>query len=249
MKNKIILHIPHSSLKLPKDFYKDKFISKQEIDQFNYEMCDFSIDKIFSNNRFKTITAPLSRIYCDVEKFADDNLEEYSKFGLGVIYTKTNNGKLFFNPSDKYKLEVLDKYYVKFHTLLNNEVLKHINKQNVILIDCHSFSQKTIMDNNKKANLPDVCIGVNNTYVSKNLTKTVYDYFSNLGYKTQINYPYSGAMIPHYFFKNASSKLFTIMVEINKNLYMENDKTNKYKIKTLNKQINALLSNLENIEL
>lgn len=93
--NNIILHIPHSSLKIPNWYYKlvnDKNIVKS----FNTIITDLKTDLLFGKNKFKKVVFPYSRVFCDVEKFADDSKEIMSKFGMGYIYTKTHLGNQFF---------------------------------------------------------------------------------------------------------------------------------------------------------
>ena len=87
MKNKIILNISHSSLKLPKEFVKQKkFLSSSEIQNFNKQMTDLFTDELFFCKNHRHIKAKYSRIACDVEKFVDEKLEVMAKFGLGVFY-------------------------------------------------------------------------------------------------------------------------------------------------------------------
>lgn len=222
MKNLVLLHIPHSSLKLTKEFKQlEKCISRDEINDFNFAMIDLYTDKLFSSNRYKHIKAKYSRICCDMEKFSNDNEEEMSKYGMGVVYTKTNQSKNLINPNDKYKKSILNKYYFPYHNKLNNLVNSALRtNKKTILIDCHSFSKEIIM-NGKISNLPDICIGYNDYFEKdEQLLKITLNYFSNLGYNIVVNYPYSGAMIPNCLMKNRNKNFASIMIEINKNLYM-----------------------------
>lgn len=252
MKKKIILHIPHSSLKLPRVFKQNKFeLHQNQIDEFNFAITDLYTDKLFSCNKFKTVKFKYSRIFCDVEKFADDNKESMSKYGMGVVYTKTNKQQKFFNPTLEYKQTVINKIYYPYHKKLTKIVKNSIRKNETILVDCHSFSKDIIMGGNT-TNLPDICIGINN---DKNyaLVEYIKEYFYNLGYKVAINFPYSGTMYPNNI-NDKNNNLFCVMIEINRNLYL-ND-CNKYKnfknnidlqkFKLLKKQIFNLLKILKN---
>ena len=57
------------------------------------------------------IVAPFSRIFCDVERFADDELEEMSKFEMGVLYEKFDSGNLLRIFSPELKQDVLKNFY------------------------------------------------------------------------------------------------------------------------------------------
>ena len=119
MKNKLLLHIPHNSTRLPKKFFKQQIlIDKGELRLFNLTMTDLYTKGLFSC-KCKKIVAPYSRIFCDVEKFADDEKEVMSKYGMGVLYTKTNMGKDFIRFDDNYKKNVINSYYNILHKRLD----------------------------------------------------------------------------------------------------------------------------------
>ena len=86
-KLKVLLHIPHTSLRVPKIFYNGLKISKYEFRKYNLKMSDIDIDYLFSDIKGKRIKAKYSRMFCDVEKFKDDTKEFMYKYGQGVIYT------------------------------------------------------------------------------------------------------------------------------------------------------------------
>lgn len=251
MKNKIILNIPHSSTKLTKE-YKNikKYIHYDEINTFNFTFSDLFTDKLFSYKKYSHIKAKYSRICVDVEKFVDDNLEIMAKYGLGVIYSKNLNSNKILDITNSYRNLVLNKYYYTYHNKLDNTIKSLLNKNSkVILIDCHSFCDEIILDKNLKTDLPDICIGVDNDlYNNKNLTDYVFNYFKNLGYNVKINYPYYGTMIPNYLFKENNNNFFSLMIEINRNIYLENFKKNK-NFKVLKNQISTLLNNLKTLTL
>ena len=46
-------------------------------------MSDFKVDKLFENIDAEKVKCKYSRLYCDVERFKDDELEEMSKYGQG----------------------------------------------------------------------------------------------------------------------------------------------------------------------
>ena len=248
MKNKIILHIPHNSTRIPAIFYKQNLLlSKQEIKSFNLTMSDIYTKNLFKCRRCKRIIAPYSRIFCDIEKFTDDSMEEMSKFGMGTIYTKTNLGKEFINVDKNYREKVIKTYYNVVHRKLDKVASQLIKTSNVILVDCHSFSKSTAEIFGNAENLPDICLGVNDSY-NQTLLKFVKTYFQNLGYSVSVNFPYKGAMLPDAFLNKNTPNFFSIMIEINRNLYLENFKKNSH-FKTIQKQIKRLLILLKTLNL
>lgn len=228
MKYKIVLHIPHSSLKLTKEFLSTKkLLTKEEIRKFNLQMADLYTDKLFKAFNCKQIKARYSRICCDVEKFSDDKKEGMSKYGLGVIYSKNIDGKDLIYIDENYRRKVLKKYYFPYHSKLNKKIITLLKKHNVILIDCHSFSKEIVKSVNLE-NIPDICIGHNeNLYFNNKLLDFSINYFSKLGYKVTVNYPYSGSMVPNALMENEYKNFSSLMIEINRELYMERYKKSK----------------------
>jgi N-formylglutamate amidohydrolase len=243
--NNIILNIPHASTKLPQVFFRNIIIEKDKVQNFNNAITDLYIDKLFMCNRQKCIKAKYSRIFCDVEKFADDKKEIMSRYGMGAIYSHTNKGEKFINLGVEYKNNILQNYYFRYHKKLDNLVENQLTKNQVVLIDCHSFSKEIIMQEDKRVNLPDICIGFDNMYYSEQLVNFIKLYFTNLGYSVNFNYPYEGTMIPNKFYGKKIKNLYCVMIEINKRIYLDEfNKKNKnyYKLK---KQIRCLLEILK----
>lgn len=55
---------------------------------------------------------------------------------------------------------MLNKYYFPYHRAFNEMVCRELKRGiKVILVDCHSFSREIIMDESKRINLPDICLG------------------------------------------------------------------------------------------
>lgn len=244
----IILHIPHSSTMLPHFFYKKTCANKNIIKKFNYNITDLYTNELFGKNKYKKIIFKYSRIFCDVEKFADDDKEIMSSFGMGYVYTSTNLGVEFLKPTKDYKEKIFKKYYTKHHRKLDNIVGKSLKKQKTILIDCHSFSKDIIMFKEKKQNLPDICLGFEEIYYNEKIINFIKSFFEKLGYKVQLNYPYSGAIIPNKFLNKINTNLFCVMIEVNKNIYLNKNNTKNNNFEKLTQQIQSLLTELKNLK-
>lgn len=239
--NKIILHIPHSSKIIPDCFWNNVCCPQEIIKKFVDAITDIETDVLFTNNKYDKIVFPYSRVFCDVEKFADDKLEPMSKFGMGVVYSKTNLGLSFREYNKNYRDMVLSEYYAPYHKSLDCKFAESLKKHEyVVLIDCHSFSQDIIMVKKNQKDLPEICIGFNGT--KDDLAELCINFFENLGYQVKSNYPYEGTMIPNLFINEPTPKLKSVMIEINKELYMK-DTTEFNRVQ---KDINELLCVIEN---
>lgn len=242
--NKIVLHIPHSSEKLPPDFFERVTIDEQEVREFCHIIADNKTQELFGNNDYEKIVFDWSRIYCDVEKFIDPQKEIMSKFGMGVVYTKTNEGKTFLNPTKQYTQKIIKEHYLPHHQQLDMAVKRLLKTNKVILVDCHSFCRDIIMFKDKRQDLPDICIGFNEPSPTK-VAEVAIKHFKDLGYKVKENYPYCGSMVPDALIEHPNNNFYSIMIEINKEMYLDNPA----KFEELQKQANSLFHKLELLEI
>lgn len=236
MKNKCLLvHIPHASLRIP-EICKKRLI--KDVSYENVFVSDYLVDKLVSK-RIKYIKFRYSRMFCDVERFNNDK-EVMNNYGMGVVYTKDSNGEDFIVLDEEYKNNIISNYYNKHHDTLNKEVSNIINMCNrCVLVDLHSFSELFIKKVFDKDDAPDICIGVENKYTSKLLVEQTINHFKKYNYSVKINYPYEGSIIPNKYFDVYDERLDTIMIELNKKIYLNNNnKLDKKKFNKLKRCIN-----------
>ena len=215
--NKYIIHIPHASLEVPKSFKNKLTINYSEFQKENKFISDYRIDEFVPKNFSNIVKFNYSRMYCDVERYLDDQLEEMSKYGMGVLYTKDSNGREFIKFDNKYKQYVIDKYYKKHHKNLDLMVELVLKKyKECFIIDLHSFSDEFVYKMFNKKNNPDICIGINKSNYDIDLLEKTINHFSSFGYSVMINYPYSGSII-----SNKYPKVKSIMIEVNKRVYSD----------------------------
>lgn len=237
LKEEVILHIPHSSTIIPS--YDDYIVDINVINKELIKLTDWYTDIIFNIKDVEQLIFPYSRIFCDVERFDDEN-EVMFKFGRGFYYTKCDNGEELRNENSKIK--VWDDYYLKHHKLLEEKSDEIIEKYGrCIIIDCHSFSEipfetDLIKDNNRF----DICIGTDEYHTPQWLLDKIKNNFIDNGYTVSVNNPYSGTMIPlkHY---NKDKNLLSIMIEVNRRIYLNEDLS----IKTIEvDKLNKIITNL-----
>ena len=181
----------------------------------NIFICDYLVDKFIPNNFNNIIKFKYSRMFCDVERYLDESKEEMSRYGMGVLYTKDSNSKVFVNRQKDEKLTI--DLYKKHHEELDNMVERILSKyNNCFIIDLHSFSDEFVYKMFNKKNNPDICIGINNNYDKELLEKTI-NHFNSYEYSIKINYPYSGSIISNRF-----PEVNSMMIEINKRIYLNN---------------------------
>jgi len=227
----LIFHIPHSKTEIPEK-YKSDYMSVELIDSEIKLLTDFATDEIFNIPDSEKIIFPYSRVFCDVERLDDEN-EIMFQLGRGFYYTKTDCGKLLRETTSK---EIAyEAYYKEHHRLLTNlvaEKLKNIGFATII--DCHSFSDHPFTtDIEQSPNRPDFCLGTDDFHTPDGLVKPFYDFLKEKGYSVEINHPYSGTMVPIEYYK-CNKSVYSLMIEVNRKLYMANDSVNYDKVRILN---------------
>jgi len=216
----LVLHIPHSSTNIP--LFDGYVVGKSILDAETLKLTDWYVDELFYSESDLMIVADFSRILCDVERFADDNEEIMSEFGMGALYERTDNGDLMRKLTTEQKNFILKEYYWKHHERLYNAVENQLKEHsNVLIIDCHSFSDTPFnRDLDKTSIRPDINIGTDEYHTPKSIVDFTTRYFEDNGYSVGIDYPYSGTIVPMNYYKK-DVKVKSIMIEINRKLYLE----------------------------
>lgn len=215
----ILFHIPHASLKIPKVYWDICQKEKNYIEQSNLFLNDYLTNKLIPIHCHK-LMFKYSRIFCDVEKFKDDSKEEMAKKGMGVIYTRDCDN-LIASPNKKYKTKVIKSYYNKHHNKLDKTVTTLLNKyKKCIIIDLHSYSDEMVSKLFNINNNPDICIGTDDYYTNNSLINFTIEHFKEYGYSVELNKPYQGTIIPNKYINKKEHKLQSIMLEVNKRIYL-----------------------------
>lgn len=242
-----VIHIPHSSLYIPEDFKGLFVINEHEIEKEHLKMVDRYTDELFSHSRFQTyIVARVSRLLCDVERFRNDKNEIMSQVGMGTVYTHTCEGKLLKQYSNDDKNKILSLYYDPHHEKLTKLVEKSLSCYNkCLIIDGHSFSSRpSKSDHDQDENRADFCIGTDSYHTPKFLSHTAKNYLEEFGYSVAINAPYAGTMVPMKYYQR-DKRVSSIMIEINRRLYMDEKSGAKIDAFTLiKKRVEALMEKL-----
>ena len=223
----VICNVPHSSTNIPTKFLQDFLLAKKELDYQKKIMADLYTDKIYKDlfSGFGGIVSKVSRIVVDIERFYKDKDEPMSKVGMGVLYTKTSDGRVLRKINQARRKEYLDEIYKPYHFKLNEMVEESLNeKGECLIIDCHSFpSKEREYESDKKINRPDICLGVDDFHTPKKLKTLLKSNFEKAGFTVKYNSPFSGTIVPLNFYKK-DKKVSSIMIEINRKLYMNEDK-------------------------
>jgi N-formylglutamate deformylase len=231
MKSVAILHVPHSSTIIPQEERANIILSEDDLADQILKMTDWYTDELFFqwDGRFEMVRYPVSRFVLDPERFENDESELMVKLGMGVIYTQTSEGKKLRDPvSPETRERMLNQYYRPHHRCLTRAVSSILSKHGKSLVlDCHSFpSAPQPYETDQRKERPDICLGTDPFHTPDWLTESIRSDFLNRGYSVEINRPFSGALVPINFYQKEKA-ISSIMIEVNRGLYLNEDTGNK----------------------
>ena len=235
----IVLHIPHGSKHIPNEYIKYFTLSKKDLEIELLKMTDHFTDELFdvSGDNIHQLKFPISRLLVDVERFEKDELEPMFKVGMGCVYEKTHDGKPLKLVKD-IKDELINKFYKTHHenfTKIVDAKLKQNNK--VLIIDCHSFPKYPLpYELNQAMYRPEICIGTDNFHTSEKLKNLFGQLFEDLNFTAKYNEPFKGSIVPLKFY-NKEKRVQSIMIEVRRDLYMneQSGEKNGYFVEIQNK--------------
>ena len=214
-----IFHIPHSSPDIPDVTHFNQKYLKDEVEL----LTDWKVDEIFKIDGIKKVIANFSRVYCDVERLSDEEEPMFEK-GAGFYYTKTDKGEDLRILDGADKRFVYNRFYIPHHQSLENTVIQTVQEYGYAsIIDCHSFSNAPLeREFNQYPTRPDICLGIDGFHTPDSLTREFVSFFTSQGLSVAINIPYTGTIVPLSLYQK-DTRVKSIMIEINKRLYMNEE--------------------------
>lgn len=218
--NTIVLHIPHASTVIPakEGYTPDPKLVEREVNL----LTDWFTDELFSHPEAVRVVSPFSRVFCDVERFPDDADEVMAQFGMGMLYTSTDDGKELRQVSPELRSHIKQTYYDPHHASFTQVVEEALQeKGEVLILDCHSYRDMPFhRDLIRKQPRPDFNIGTDAYHTSDSLRRFSLDFFTSRGYTILDNDPYAGAITPLQYYQQ-DKRVKSLMLEINRKLYMQ----------------------------
>ena len=222
----MILHIPHSSV--------DTNFITVENEQVNINLLtDLYTDELFDFNTAVKVIFPYNRMVVDVERFKNDAMEKYGK---GYIY-KTD----YFNNLIKREIVNFELIYDNYHRIFNNTINEYLSLFPIaFIVDCHSFPNIPFPWENDVSERPDICIGTTDSHTPLEIIDPLVKYFNSYNLTVNINNPYNGTIIPSDFI-NRADEVHSIMIEVNRKLYLDNKYHKNSLFNDIKKMINGAL--------
>jgi N-formylglutamate amidohydrolase len=233
MKCGLVIHVPHASKVIPEEYRKGFLLSDEELERETALSGDAYCDELFDAGFGTAVVFGYNRLLCDVERFRDDELEINAKKGNGFFYTHTPRGVPLRRDDPVVKEKVLTEIYDKHHARLFLAVEETLGKHDrCLIIDGHSFSD----DPRIGEGLPDFCVGTDGFHTPPRLSQAATDVLRSYGYTVEINRPFSGAIVPMAYY-GKDKRVLSLMIEINKRLYLRGGTVEKSKDFTKIKEV------------
>jgi N-formylglutamate deformylase len=218
----VILHIPHALSSLPPEERNSLALSDKELRRELLRLTDWYVDELFDLPDATRLVSPVSRLVVDVERFIDDDAEPMAQKGMGVVYTRTSDDKLLRKHLITPERErLIERYYQPHHMALNRLVKEALHDHGCcLIIDAHSFPSCSLpCDFDQTPDRPDICIGTDDFHTPIWLQGATVQAFTQQGWQVAMNRPYSGSIVPTAFYRT-DQRVFSIMVEMNRALYL-----------------------------
>ena len=216
----MILHLPHAATAVPDPagYLVDEETLQAEITL----LTDHRTDDLFAHPSALPIRADFSRVFCDVERFADDDQEEMAAVGMGVLYERLDSGEPLRHVTPDLREAVLRKHYRPHHARLTAAVDAELQATGrALIVDGHSFASTPFRrDKSKRLPRPDFNLGTDAFHTPAYLVEASEAFFAERGYSLGIDWPYDGALVPLKHFRKTRS-VAAVMLEVNRALYLE----------------------------
>jgi N-formylglutamate amidohydrolase len=166
------------------------------------------------------------------------------KYGLGVFPNKIFGKTILKTPLPvSYATHMLENYYDPFHKSLHKQIMYLYNIFGFCYhIDLHTMPSKALLNFKKE---PDIVLGDN---FGKSCSIGLPNYFQNVfkenGFTVELNNPYAGGFITRNY-GNPSKGVHTIQIEINRKIYMDENKLSLKNIKILQEIFAKIFNNME----
>ncbi len=219
----ILINVPHASTFIPEE--ERRFFDEGKLTHELLAMTDHFCDDLFGHG-YEMIRFPVSRLFCDFERFRDDENEIMAKKGMGACYVASSNQTPLRQLTLEHREEILRTYYDTYHLALTLAVEEKLGLlDRCVIIDGHSFPAVPLpYEFDQNPNRPDICIGTDDFHTTEKMARQTADFFSKKGFRIAINAPFAGTMVPMKYYKT-DRRVSSIMIEINRQLYMEADGT------------------------
>jgi len=219
-----VIHVPHHSTVIPHDVCHQFILPPADLAREQRLMTDHFTDRLFAvpPELARTVAFPVSRLVVDPERFEDDAREPMAQKGMGVIYTRTADGRpLRRRLEEDEREDLLERFYRPHHSALATAVEAALARHDACLIvDAHSFPDVPLpYEDDQDPRRPDVCIGTDPLHTPDWLRDAAVSLCGPMG-RVAVDRPFSGALVPATSL-GRDGRVLALMIEVNRGVYMD----------------------------
>lgn len=227
MNQAVLIHLPHGSDHIPAEDRADYLVDDAILRRESIRLVDWHTPDLFLSGacRARSLVFPVSRLLVDPERFTEDTREPMAAVGMGVFYTRTSDGRPLRTPLlAGRRSELLESYYRPHHSALEAFAREALaTHETALILDGHSFPAEALPCHDYgSAPLPDICLGTDPVHTPAELLASVRHIFEEAGFTVAIDHPFRGTIVPAGFL-HRESRVLSIMIEINRALYLDAD--------------------------
>lgn len=223
-----IVHIPHASRTIPPEVRETFVASADELSEELDRMTDDYTDQLFEPARGMGATLfvnRVSRLVVDPERFRDDEREHMAKAGMGAVRLRTATGGWLrpatFPSRDREAL--LLEYYDPYARALEDLVREFAERFGCcLIIDGHSYTADNPFLRLADSRAPSICLGHEEPHAPGGLIAS-WRSGALAGVFSAENAPYAGSYVPLAFYGRSETRIWSVMIEVNKSFYLRGD--------------------------
>ena len=223
----VVIHVPHSSTEIPEHLRSQFLLSDEALDRERTAMTDHHTLDLFGREfrHCRVVPFPVSRLVVDPERFLDDEKESMARIGMGVVYTRTSDGRVLRHPpTAEQRDQLIADYYMPHHQRLTEAVDAALAARGrCLIIDGHSFPSRPLpYETDQDPGRPHICLGTDRFHTPDALRQLAEAIFQRDGFTVAIDRPFSGTMVPDKHF-GKTANVCSLMIEINRGLYVDEE--------------------------
>ena len=219
----VVLHVPHSSRRIPVDVRGDILLTDHTLSTELDAMTDChtaelaeAIASAMSVRPWLAVN-PWSRLVVDPERFLDDR-EEMNQVGMGAVYLKASDGADLRSPDPARDALLIDHYFRPYASALSSLTTTLLKRHGrVLVVDVHSYPEHALpYELHKSERRPEVCLGVDDLHTPADLVTGVIATVGEV-VSVAVNEPFHGCYIPDPYF-GVEPRVQGIMLELRRDV-------------------------------
>lgn len=196
LRSPVIIHVPHSSRLIPREF-RDQFrVSDGELELIHEAMVDHDTH-LMLGSEMNVVRFPYSRLLVDVERFWSGEHEPMESIGMGALYSVDHTLRPIRRELSNDEVSDLREIYDEHHRRLGDACLDALQEYGrCVILDLHSYPFTRQPYEQNYGARPQLCVGTDSFHTPQWLFRIVSQLAHENGFEVGENSPFEGSMVP-----------------------------------------------------